>query len=80
MAAPRIVSEAQRQMFEKAAADPAYAKSRGITQELAQQHLDAHEQAGKPSLPDRAASTIKSTLAATRTASKPKLLSSFREA
>lgn len=50
----KIHSAAQLAMFTKAAADADYAASRGITQELARQHLDAHAEAGSPSLPDRA--------------------------
>lgn len=49
----KIHSAAQLAMFTKAATDPDYAKQRGITQELAQQHLDAHKDAGSPNLPDR---------------------------
>jgi hypothetical protein len=51
----KIHSTAQLAMFTKAAADPDYASSRGISQEMAQQHLDAHKQAGEPDLPERAA-------------------------
>lgn len=54
-----IHSAAQLAMFTKAAADADYAKQRGISQELAQQHLDAHAAAGSPELPDRAAATAK---------------------
>lgn len=49
----KIHSAAQLAMFTKAATDSDYAKSRGITSELAQQHLDAHKDAGSPDLPDR---------------------------
>jgi hypothetical protein len=49
----KIRSAAQLAMFTKAAADPDYADHRGITQELAQQHLDAHKAAGSPPLPER---------------------------
>ena len=49
----KIRSAAQLAMFTKAAQDPDYAKQRGITPELAQQHLDAHKANGEPSLPDR---------------------------
>lgn len=50
----KIHSSAQLAMFTKAAADADYAQQRGISQELAQQHLDAHAAAGSPSLLDRA--------------------------
>lgn len=46
-------------MFTKAATDPDYAKQRGITQELAQQHLDAHKANGSPDLPERASAAAK---------------------
>lgn len=48
-----IRSTAQLAMMTKAAADPAYAKSRGITQAVAQAMLDDHKAAGEPALPDR---------------------------
>lgn len=57
----KIHSAAQLAMFTKAAADSDYAKQRGITQELAQQHLDAHKTAGSPDLPDRAEAKPKTT-------------------
>ena len=55
----KIHSAAQLAMFQKAATDKDYATSRGVTSELAQQHLDAHKQAGEPSLPDRVERTAK---------------------
>jgi hypothetical protein len=55
----KIHSAAQLAMFTKAARDPDYAKQRGITSELAQQHLDAHKANGEPSLPDRVSSAPK---------------------
>ncbi len=55
----KIDSAAQLTMFTKAATDPDYAKQRGITVELAQQHLDAHKANGQPSLPDRASNAPK---------------------
>lgn len=55
----KIHSAAQLAMFTKAATDKDYAASRGITQELAQQHLDAHKLAGEPELPERAGGSPK---------------------
>jgi hypothetical protein len=55
----KIHSAAQLAMFTKAAADADYAAQRGISQELAQQHLDAHKAAGEPSLPARAEARTK---------------------
>lgn len=55
----KIHSAAQLAMFTKAATDADYAKSRGITQELAQQHLDAHKDNGSPDLPERAGGLAK---------------------
>lgn len=55
----KIHSAAQLAMFTKAAQDPDYAKQRGITVELAQQHLDAHKVNGQPSLPDRVSAAPK---------------------
>ncbi len=46
-------SAAQHRMMERAVADPAYAKQRGITREAAQQLLDGHKDAGSPRLPER---------------------------
>lgn len=48
-----IRSEAQRAMFAKAAADPAYAAQRGFSPEFAQACLDHHAKSEKPALPDR---------------------------
>jgi hypothetical protein len=55
----KIHSAAQLAMFTKAATDANYAKQRGISQELAQQHLDAHKANGNPDLPERATGTAK---------------------
>lgn len=49
----KVHSAAQFVMFTKAATDPDYAKQRGVTQEMAQQHLDAHKANGNPVLPER---------------------------
>lgn len=49
-----IHSAAQLAMFEKAAADPEYAKLRGISPDLAKARLDAYREAGSPELRDRA--------------------------
>lgn len=60
----KIHSAAQLAMFTKAATDADYAKQRGITSELAQQHLGAHKANGSPDLPDRVsgvAKTVKPT-------------------
>lgn len=54
----KISSQAQLAMFTKAASDADYADSRGISQELAQQHLDAHKANGEPDLPPRSASDL----------------------
>lgn len=59
----KIVSEAQRLMFEKAAADPEYARSRGITRDLAHTAISAHKAAGSPQLPDRLGAPRKSSRA-----------------
>lgn len=48
-----IRSLAQHAMMTKAAGDADYAKTRGITQQAAQQLLDDHKAAGSPTLPDR---------------------------
>jgi hypothetical protein len=53
VADPVVRSAAQLAMFQRAASDAAYAASRGITQELAQAHCDAHAAAGQPKLPER---------------------------
>lgn len=63
----KIHSAAQLAMFTKAAADTDYAAQRGISQELAQQHLDAHKAAGEPSLPDRAEPRAKAAPKAAKT-------------
>ena len=55
----KIHSAAQLAMFTKAATDADYAKQRGISQELAQQHLDAHRDAGSPDLPERISGAAK---------------------
>lgn len=74
----KIVSQAQLAMFQKAAANPDYAKSRGIAQSLAQDHLDAHKKAGSPMLPDRVVSlTSQKTKSSAPT--PPKLLQSTRD-
>lgn len=49
----KFASEAQRAMFSKCAADPDYAKARGIDPAMAQQALADDEQAGNPKLPER---------------------------
>ncbi len=49
-----IHSAAQLAMFEKAAADPDYAKLRGISQDLAKARVAAYRDAGSPELRDRA--------------------------
>jgi hypothetical protein len=46
-------SRAQHAMLTKAAADPEYAKSRGIEQMTAQSLLDQHKAAGEPELVER---------------------------
>lgn len=43
-----IKSEAQLNMFTRAAADPVYAAQRGITQETALKALADHKEAGSP--------------------------------
>lgn len=73
----KIVSAAQHAMFERAAKDPAYAKERGISQDLAQEAMDAHHAAGQPKLPDRAQSMPKRA-APTPATVKPLFLSSRR--
>ncbi len=55
----KIKSEPQRAMFEKAAADPEYARSRGITQDLALKFIHAHRAAGSPKLPEQSAAPIR---------------------
>lgn len=57
----KIRSAAQLAMFHRAAEDADYAASRGITQELARQHLDAHKEAGEPDLPERAPTRAKAS-------------------
>lgn len=52
----KITSQAQLSMFERAAADPDYARARGIDGALATRFLDAHRAAGAPQLPARAGS------------------------
>lgn len=49
----KIVSTAQHAMLEKAANDAAYAKQRGIDQELARASIEAHKANGAPKLPER---------------------------
>ncbi|HYM32315.1 MAG TPA: hypothetical protein VEU47_13500 [Candidatus Cybelea sp.] len=49
----KITSRAQLAMFQRAADDAAYAAERGFTQDLAREHLKAHEAAGSPDLPER---------------------------
>jgi len=50
----RIVSAAQHALFKRAAEDERYAAERGISQDMARAAIKAHEDAGSPSLPDRA--------------------------
>jgi hypothetical protein len=75
----KIASEAQRQMFEKAAADPEYAKSRNISQEMAQQYLDGHKAAGSPKLPERAKPPMVAPRTSATKSDRPKFLGSMRE-
>lgn len=77
----KIHSAAQLAMFTKAAADPDYAASRGITSELAQLHLDAHKANGEPELPERAAgkpTTAPATKAKPSAPARPIFLQSVR--
>lgn len=71
----KIVSEAQRAMFERAASDPHYARARGLSQELAQAAIDTHKVSGAPTLPDR----VKPTASPAKSAKAPKLLGSMRD-
>lgn len=50
-----IVSQAQHDMFTRAANDPDYAKLRNISPDMARAKLQAHADAGSPELVDRAA-------------------------
>ena len=73
----KILSEAQRQMFERAASDESYAKLRGITSEMARDALNAHKANGGPKLPDRI-NPQRRTLAV-KPSKAPRLLQSMRE-
>lgn len=73
----KIASQAQHAMFTKCAADPDYAKSRGISQDVARQALDEHQASGAPKLPERAGS--QRTAPAPAAKAPPKLLQSMRE-
>lgn len=57
-----IKSRAQHDMFKRALEDADYAKSRGITAELAQKMLDGHAAAGSPELPSRITEAIRAEL------------------
>ena len=64
-----IVSQAQHDMFKRAAEDPDYAKLRNISPELARAKLQAHADAGSPELVDRAAA--KASRRSTTASAKP---------
>lgn len=74
----KIHSAAQLAMFRQAAADHDYAASRGITSELAQQHLDAHKEAGEPHLPERIAPSRATSARPKTNPSRPVYLTSQR--
>lgn len=50
---PKLASEAQKRVMEKALADPEYARTRGISPVHAQALLDEHKASGSPALPER---------------------------
>jgi hypothetical protein len=76
----KIVSAAQHAMLTRAAQDPHYANSRGISQDAARQLLDDHTKGGAPALPDRAAASSPAKRKATPRADLPVFLTSRRDA
>jgi hypothetical protein len=65
----KISSQAQHAMLERAAADPDYARSRGIDPQLAARSIEAHNSSGGPELPPRAAPAPGKPKAASKPAS-----------
>lgn len=75
----KIVSAAQHAMFEKAASDPAYAKQRGISQDLAREALETHKANGAPKLPTRVTpDSVAPRAAKGSTNDRPQFLTSHR--
>lgn len=71
-----IRSQAQHDMLLRAAANPDYAKARGIKPEVAQAMLDDHKRAGAPKLPERAPASTTPIAATARPPRKFNLIGS----